>query len=339
MFSKAVYDPAKACAVQGLVERSVPGRYTPRKLAETPTAPITADVAAADHNSNNNNNINNNNNNNDSFMKHTVDSRGMLSTPAPTAVFRVIPTGLGYRSTHRAGFGVGGSVPGIAPLKRFSGSQSAPTLGQEEPQARNSRQLPSGVEMPHKLLLPLRSTPKTAGGTVRDADSKGHRSRRAGGGGGMDTNSKKGDQESTPAATEPSSSTRRRARSSGAGSDRCDTGSGGRSSAEESGRNSSALSLTPSRSLSRSLSRSHSDYAEGRRCGEDVAARENSHDAPGTGTLQKSSSLERFPTCSVDGRKGSGRSRCDQSRGETPAQRRTVDQLALDFAAVRSLES
>lgn len=32
MFSKSIYDPAKACAIEGLVEKSRPGRFTPRKM-------------------------------------------------------------------------------------------------------------------------------------------------------------------------------------------------------------------------------------------------------------------------------------------------------------------
>lgn len=195
--------------------------------------------------------------------------------------------------------------------------------------------------MPRQLLLPIRSTPNTGGGSGRDTNSSGDRlPRRAGGGGGRDTNSKNGDQKSTPAvAVESSHATRRRANLSDTGSDRCDTvGSGGRPYGEENERNGSVLSPTPSRSRSRSLSRSHSDFTRDSRCGEDVAAREYSHDASRTGALQNSSSLERLSPYFVDGRKDSGRSRCDQSRSETPAQRRNVDQLALDFAAVRSLE-
>lgn len=33
MFSKSIYDPAKACAIDSLVEKTRPGRYTPRKVA------------------------------------------------------------------------------------------------------------------------------------------------------------------------------------------------------------------------------------------------------------------------------------------------------------------
>lgn len=33
MFSKSMYDPARACAVEGLVENMRPGRFTPRKVA------------------------------------------------------------------------------------------------------------------------------------------------------------------------------------------------------------------------------------------------------------------------------------------------------------------
>lgn len=101
MFSKAIYDPATSCAVEGLVETSIPGRYTPRKLSAARAAPV----------------------------QPNGRSRGeghAASTPALGAAFRVVPNGLGKFCTRR---GNGGSVaPGIAPPKQLCESQSAPGL-------------------------------------------------------------------------------------------------------------------------------------------------------------------------------------------------------------------
>lgn len=114
MFSKAIYDPAKACAVEGLVETSVPGRYTPRKVAAiSPRTVASASVAAYN------------------AVPPLTNTGGQpsSSTAASGAVFRVIPTGLG-NSSALVGRG-GASVPGIAPVKRLCGSRSAPTLRRE----------------------------------------------------------------------------------------------------------------------------------------------------------------------------------------------------------------
>ncbi|CAM9716822.1 unnamed protein product, partial [Laminaria digitata] len=290
MFSKATYDPAKACAVEGLVETSVPGRYTPRKLAAAATLllkapPTTADYSAAATTTQQHTVSS------QPPSRQTIDSRGLMSTPAPATVFRVIPAGLGYRSSHRAGRGEGGSVSGIAPIKRFCESQSAPSLGLEQPhQARKLGALvPSAGMLPTSQALPLRSPRETRGGS----------------------GSGRGEEEEEE--EEEESESRRRSRRSSA--------------------------------LSQSLTRSHSDFARGRpsRSGSAAGATgECSSVLPGRAdALQKSASLGRLsPSLVCDGLKGSGRSRLsDQSsRGASPAQRRHVDQLALDFAAVRSLE-
>lgn len=105
MFSKAIYDPATACAVEGLVETCIPGRFTPRKVAA-------ARETVAMLNS------------------EDEESGGGLRTSSSLtdlgAVFRVVPNGLG---NHGVLAGKGGSaVPGIAPSKRLCGSRSTPII-------------------------------------------------------------------------------------------------------------------------------------------------------------------------------------------------------------------
>lgn len=296
MFSKATYDPAKACAVEGLVETSVPGRYTPRKqaaavaaaaaLVAAPTADSAETTAHAE-----------------SPLRRTVDSRGLLATPVPATVFRVIPTGLGYRTDHRAGRGEGG-VSGIAPTKRFCESRSAPTLGLK-PQAMK----------PRVVLLP---------GTGMPTGQSPPKPREGGGSSGRGFNGE-GDRKPDPeAAPVPAAleSCATRASSS-------DTGRG-RSYAEEE----SEERRGRSSALSQSLSRSHSDFSRGRSGAGDTGE----YGVSATSALKTSSSRDRFSPALVDDLMGSGRSRSRQSRGASPAQRRNVDQLALEFAAVRSLE-
>lgn len=302
MFSKATYDPAKACAVEGLVETSVPGRYTPRKQAAALLTAPSADAAATTTATTTTHTV-------VSPPRRTVDSRGMLATPAPATVFRVIPTGLGYKAGHRAGRGEG-SVSGIAPTKRFCESRSAPTLGLAQPpqQARNPKVvLLPGAGMPTGQRLPVPLPREEGGSRGRDVDGEGDQK--------PDT--------AAAAALEPYDT---RGSSS-------DTGSG-RSCAEEEESERKRRGRRSSSALSQSLSRSHSDFSRGRSGAGDIGE----YGESGTGALKKSSSRERFSPSLVDGLKETGRSRSGQSRGVSPAQRRNVDQLALDLAAVRSLE-
>ena len=294
MFSKATYDPAKACAVEGLVETSVPGRYTPRKQAAAVAATATHITApTADSAETTAHTV--------LPPRRTVDSRGLLATPAPATVFRVIPTGLGYKTDHRAGRGEG-SVSGIAPTKRFCGSRSAPTLGLE-PQAVKPRvALLPGAGRPTGQPLPL-----PEGGVSSGKSFSGERDRKP------DTAA------AAPAALESYAT---RASSS-------DTGSG-RSYEEEDSENGRGRRSA----LSQSLSRSHSDFSRGRSGAGDIGE----YGVSGTGAVETSSSRDRFSPALVDDLLGSVRSRYRQPRGASPAQRRNVDQLALDFAAVRSLE-
>ena len=291
MFSKATYDPAKACAVEGLVETSVPGRYTPRKLAASLLTLPSADPATTIHTV--------------SPPRQKNDTRGLLATTAPATVFRVIPTGLGYSSSHRAGRGEG-NVPGIAPTKRFCaptkrfcGSRSAPALGLE-PQARTPRVLLPSAGKPTSQPLPLRSPRARDGSSERRFDSEGNR------------------KPHTAAAAALESHMTRASPS--------ETGSGRSYAGEESEGRSSALS--------QSLSRSHSDDSRGR----SRAGTAGEHAVSGTGAWKKPSSRDRVSSSLVDSLKGSGCSRSGQSMGASPAQQRNIDQLKFDSDAVRSLE-
>ncbi|CAM9645305.1 unnamed protein product, partial [Hapterophycus canaliculatus] len=124
MFSKAIYDPSKACIIEGLVEKCIPGRYTPRKeaaarkyitaAAEQPafaTAPRSDGPARR------------------FGQEMSGDEDGQRAAPCPAAsgiVFRVAPNGLG---NHRdLGARGGAAVAGIAPPKRLRGSRSTPIL-------------------------------------------------------------------------------------------------------------------------------------------------------------------------------------------------------------------
>ena len=117
MFSKAIYDPSKACTVEGLVETCIPGRYTPRKVAAARETAATGDFVAAPV-----------------VLKDKEENKGCggggvrtssYSTDVIT-VFRVVPNGLGKHGV-LAGRG-GSAVPGIAPSKRLCGSRSTPVI-------------------------------------------------------------------------------------------------------------------------------------------------------------------------------------------------------------------
>lgn len=120
MFSKAIYDPAKACAVEGLVETCIPGRYTPRKVAaarET-IAMVYSDVGPA------------------APQEDEGNRGGVRASSSSTdlgTVFRVVPNGLGKHGV-LAGRG-GSAVPGIAPSKRLCGSRSTPIIQSQGPKA------------------------------------------------------------------------------------------------------------------------------------------------------------------------------------------------------------
>lgn len=127
MFSKAIYDPAKSCAVEGLLESSIPGRYTPRKMMAPPAtlgrsrnSPLACTTAG----------------------KWPFSSAAELGT-----VFRVLPSGLngqGAALLPRAG----ASIPGIAPPKQLSTTKSAPVLSQQTP-VPDILQLSAAQEPPH----------------------------------------------------------------------------------------------------------------------------------------------------------------------------------------------
>lgn len=116
MFSKAIYDPAKACAVEGLVETCIPGRYTPRKVAAARGTVATANSVAAPAALEDEGNMG--------------SGGGCLRASSSSidlgTVFRVVPNGLGKYGL-LAGRG-GSAVPGIAPSKRLCGSRSTPII-------------------------------------------------------------------------------------------------------------------------------------------------------------------------------------------------------------------
>ncbi len=129
MFSKAIYDPAKACAVEGLVETCIPGRFTPRKVAAVPPTaettntaaaapPVTTDVAHR------NDGRKPSSGREDSSSDGAGCLRASSSSAAVGTVFRVVPNGLGNHDI-LAGRG-GAAVAGIAPSKRLCGSRSTP---------------------------------------------------------------------------------------------------------------------------------------------------------------------------------------------------------------------
>lgn len=150
MFSKAIYDPAKACAVEALVEMCIPGRYTPRKVA----AAIIDTVVTAN-----------------SVVTPAVQNNGgngggvRASSPLTDlgAVFRVVPNGLGKHGV-LAGGGGGSAVPGIAPSKRLCGIRSTPVIRSQGSKAGTPPRDPHPVQA---------SSP---GGGVRGNSARGNRS-------------------------------------------------------------------------------------------------------------------------------------------------------------------
>lgn len=120
MFSKAVYDPARQCAIAGLIEMTRPGLFTPRKLSllqcETAPVPISTSTFSSPD------------------PQGEAKSARLPSPPVrvrqENAVFRVIPAGLGNGSFERTVGEGSASVPGIAPPKRFATSKDIP-LGKE----------------------------------------------------------------------------------------------------------------------------------------------------------------------------------------------------------------
>lgn len=117
MFAKAIYDPAKACAVESLVETCIPGRYTPRKVAAARETVAMANSMLAPV----------------APQEDEVNGDGVgggvrasLSSTDLGTVFRVVPNGLGDHSV-LAGRG-GSAVPGIAPSKHLCGSRSTPII-------------------------------------------------------------------------------------------------------------------------------------------------------------------------------------------------------------------
>ena len=126
MFSKAIYDPAKTCAVEGLVETCIPGRFTPRKVAafpETTNTVVGAPSIATDVEPKDGRKTGSGGGNSSGGAGCL---RASSSSTTVGTVFRVVPNGLGNHSI-LAGRG-GAAVAGVAPSKRLCGSRSTPVL-------------------------------------------------------------------------------------------------------------------------------------------------------------------------------------------------------------------
>lgn len=140
MFSKAIYEPSRACAVEGLIEKCIPGRYTPRKaVAARKNAAAAAVTAAVVSTARRNDNPSQR-----SGPEISRDTGGLRPASSPAAaniVFRVVPNGLGNHAT-LAGRG-GATVAGIAPPKRLQGSRSTPVLRGGECKFGESTRTPS----------------------------------------------------------------------------------------------------------------------------------------------------------------------------------------------------
>ncbi|CAM9113396.1 unnamed protein product [Scytosiphon promiscuus] len=125
MFSKAIYEPSRACAVEGLVEKSIPGRFTPRKVAAARKKAAVAEVAPAAIAMPTRGESPPQRGGHDTSSDGDGQRNALSPFPVDT-VFRVVPNGLGHHST-LAGRG-GAAVAGIAPPKRLQGSRSTPIL-------------------------------------------------------------------------------------------------------------------------------------------------------------------------------------------------------------------
>lgn len=288
MFSKAIYDPEKACAVEGLVEMSIPGRYTPRKLAARrssstldPLSVVQGNTTVIEgHNS-------------------RFDGRSLSSTSTLDTVFRIIPTGLGIGGT--LGGRGGGAIPGIAPPKRLKESHSTPSISQDP--RKTEPKVSRGKSMP---LFPAQS-PVPSGSSSKVSINNGVVGRES---------------ESTSANRFPKA---------------VGEMTGGR--AATAGSRGAFLERDGMR-RSRGLSRSRSDFERG-------SIHSSSRSAGGSGTagvdfFRKSISVGRLtpaPLVENSNMLVSARTGSVLSRGASPAQRRTADQLALDFATVRSLDT
>ncbi|CAM9958140.1 unnamed protein product [Ectocarpus sp. 13 AM-2016] len=260
MFSKSIYDPAKTCAVEGLVEACVPGRYTPRKVTSARRAAAAAAAPGDDA----------------PALRQVQENSGQRSCSSPAAlntVFRVVPNGLGNHST--VGGRGGATVAGIAPYKRLCGSRSTPTMRSREHKAE------MGTGTPFRKSFPMRS-PSPGGGSRRHTGSGGEDGR-------------------------------------GAGSVFAE-------------RLLSATSESARRG-SRELARSHSDF--GGSSGRGQTQGEARATTAGTeGFVEKTASSEDC-TRRFLGEGGPGSARL--SRGQSPAERRSNEQLTLDLATIRSL--
>lgn len=291
MFSKAIYDPAKACAVEGLVETCIPGRYTPRKVvvarkiqeASLTTTAVLHDDAPTPR-------PGQETSNGGGSGGAGVDLRGSSSPASLGTVFRVVPNGIGKHSI-LPGRG-GATATGIAPLKHLSGSYSTPTFVN-----RGSKD-GEGLESPGTGI----GSPSPNCSLVRSSSSRG-----------------RGSSESTFA--------KRLHAVTGAVNmahvrGDCDGANGSGSTGGGSGRG------------SRGLTRSQSDFENGGRTG---GWERGSTSGKRAGFVHDPSSASCGQQCNAQSDTNSTQFGYSRSRGASPAQRRTDEQLALDLAAVRSL--
>lgn len=303
MFSKAIYDPAKACAVEGLVETCVPGRYTPRKVAVdrkmqeasvTTTTALHGDAPTPQPGQK-------------SGGGGGGGGTGLRASSSPAAlgtVFRVVPNEIGKHSI-LPGRG-GATVAGIAPSKRLCGSHSTPSFanrGFKEGEGLASPGTGIGTSPPNVCSL-------------RSSSSRGSISAKTAGDGGGDGG-----------GSESAFARRLHAVTGKAMDVEHDRG-------DRDGANGSGSTASGSVRGSRGLARSQSDFGSG---GRTDGWERGGTSGDSAGFVHESSSANRAHLSTANSGTNSARLGISRSRGASLAQRRTDEQLALDLAAVRSL--
>lgn len=286
MFSKAIYDPAKACAVEGLVETCIPGRYTPRKVAAArKLQQASVNTTEALHDDVPTPWPGQENKNGGVSGGAGVGLRASSSPAALGTVFRVVPNGIGKHSI-LPGRG-GATAAGIAPFKCLSGSHSTPTFvsgGLASPG--------TGMGTPSQNIRHVRSSSSCGRGSC---ESTFARRLHAVTGREVDMANVRGDRDGA----------------NGSGPTGVGSGRG-----------------------SRGLTRSHSEVGSGGR----TSGRERGGTSgKSAGFVDEPLSANREQQPNAKSGTNSARLGYSRSRGASPAQRRTDEQLALDLAAVRSL--
>lgn len=304
MFSKAIYDPAKACAVEGLVETCVPGRYTPRKVAvarKIQQVSVTTTAALHDH---------------APIQRLGQECSGggggasgsLRASSSPAAlgtVFRVVPNGIGNHSI-LPGRG-GATTAGIAPSKRLCWSRSTPTLvSQGYKEGQGSASPGTVISTPPPNLCFDQSSSSLGSASTRTAGDGGE------GGRGSESIFAKRLHAVTMTGNLPNDK-----------GDRYSANEGG-STAGESGRG------------NRGLTRSQSDFGSGGRTG---GWERGGRSGENAAFVHDSSLANHAQVSTTTSGTNLARLGHSTSRGASPAQRRMNEQLALDLAVVRSLRN